>query len=129
YNVSETSDNLMSYSNGFELVKDQWDDIHNPALIIGLLESDEDGEHNSSAHLALTSSGHIIDEFYQNDKKIGVTILIAKNFVVEKIKYKGVQYNWDASSQAFINSEFTDITTKKINKPSEKVNLFRSRGD
>src|SRR5690606_7955272 len=53
YNVSETSDNLMSYTNGFELVKDQWDDIHNPALIIGLLESDEDGEQATVSNMEM----------------------------------------------------------------------------
>jgi hypothetical protein len=37
-----TTDNLMDYSWGTELVKHQWDAIHAPGLVIGLFEKDED---------------------------------------------------------------------------------------
>lgn len=42
--LSERStDNLMDYNNGTQLLKYQWDQIHNPAIVLGLFESDESG--------------------------------------------------------------------------------------
>jgi hypothetical protein len=37
-----TTENLMDYSWGTDLVKHQWDAIHAPGLVIGLFERDED---------------------------------------------------------------------------------------
>lgn len=44
-----TTDNLMDYSDGLALNKYQWDQIHNPAKVVGLFEDDEEGELNSLA--------------------------------------------------------------------------------
>jgi|GEM_PF-1485541 len=38
-----TSDNLMDYGNGTRLHKYQWDLVHDPVRVIGLLEEDEEG--------------------------------------------------------------------------------------
>jgi predicted chitinase len=38
-----TSDNLMDYRNGTRLHKYQWDLVHDPVRVIGLLEEDEEG--------------------------------------------------------------------------------------
>ncbi len=38
----ETTDNLMDYSWGNSLVKHQWDAIHDPGMVIGMFEHDED---------------------------------------------------------------------------------------
>jgi hypothetical protein len=49
-----TTDNLMDYSWGRDLVKHQWDAIHAPGLVIGLFERDEDAM-------------SILDEIYQSN--------------------------------------------------------------
>jgi TANFOR domain-containing protein len=38
-----STDNLMDYNNGTQLWKYQWDQVHNPAIVLGLFESDEAG--------------------------------------------------------------------------------------
>lgn len=43
YQIKEkTTENLMDYVVGIELVKHQWDAIHEPGLVIGLFETDSD---------------------------------------------------------------------------------------
>jgi hypothetical protein len=45
YRIPEKStDNLMDYTDGTKLVKHQWDAIHDPGLVIGMFERDEEGE-------------------------------------------------------------------------------------
>ncbi len=38
-----TTSNLLDYTAGTDLVKHQWDAIHDPGLVIGMFERDEDG--------------------------------------------------------------------------------------
>ena len=38
-----TTDNLMDYTGGTALVKHQWDAIHDPGLVLGMFERDEEG--------------------------------------------------------------------------------------
>ncbi len=38
-----TTDNLLDYTVGTDLVKHQWDAIHDPGLVIGMFERDEEG--------------------------------------------------------------------------------------
>lgn len=38
-----TTDNLMDYTGGTDLVKHQWDAIHDPGLVLGMFERDEEG--------------------------------------------------------------------------------------
>jgi TANFOR domain-containing protein len=40
---SASTDNLMDYKKGKRLLKFQWDHIHNPEMVVGLFEDDEDG--------------------------------------------------------------------------------------
>jgi hypothetical protein len=42
------TDNLMDYSSGMALYKYQWDDIHEPQIVIGLFEGGEEAERSSS---------------------------------------------------------------------------------
>jgi predicted chitinase len=51
-----TSDNLMDYRNGTRLHKYQWDLVHDPVRVIGLLEEDEEG--------ALAVNWTILDKKY-----------------------------------------------------------------
>ncbi|MBT1705421.1 fibronectin type III domain-containing protein [Fulvivirgaceae bacterium PWU20] len=39
-----STDNLMDYPSGHELVKYQWDHMHNPQMVLSLFEDDEDSE-------------------------------------------------------------------------------------
>jgi hypothetical protein len=43
YTYNELSNNLMDYSHGEELIKLQWDQIHDPGLVLSWLEDVEDG--------------------------------------------------------------------------------------
>jgi hypothetical protein len=40
----ETTDNLMDYNWGDALIKHQWDGIHDPGVVIGVFEKDEEGQ-------------------------------------------------------------------------------------
>jgi hypothetical protein len=42
-----STDNLMDYSGGTALYKHQWDLVHDPATVLGVFESDEDGAYTS----------------------------------------------------------------------------------
>ena len=120
---------LMDYSTGEELSHLDWKQINDPAFKLYAFQSQSSGELNKYAHLALTPSGNIVDNFYQNNEQIAVTILVAKNYTIESIKYKNVDYTWNAQTKAYVNGN-DKITTKKTDKTiNDKVNLFRSRGD
>jgi hypothetical protein len=44
YQIAEkTTNNLLDYTDGIDLIKPQWDAIHDPGLVLGLFEKDEDG--------------------------------------------------------------------------------------
>jgi len=44
YQIAEgTTNNLMDYTSGTDLVKHQWDAIHDPGLVVGMFEKDEEG--------------------------------------------------------------------------------------
>jgi hypothetical protein len=45
YNIPQgNTDNLMDYASGTGITKHQWDGIHDPGLVIGMFESDENSE-------------------------------------------------------------------------------------
>lgn len=44
FNNKELPENLMNYSNGWQLTKFQWDAMHDPGVVWGIFESDSDGE-------------------------------------------------------------------------------------
>jgi hypothetical protein len=59
YRITEsTTDNLMDYNWGTSLIKHQWDGIHDPGLVIGMFERDED------AMMSTTIQYIIKDKFY-----------------------------------------------------------------
>ncbi|MFB9121671.1 hypothetical protein ACFFUE_10790, partial [Bergeyella porcorum] len=119
---------LMDYSQGEILSHLDWKQINDPKFKIYAFQGQSSGELNKYAHLALTSTGKIFDTFYQNNIQVAVTILIAKNYTIDSIKYNDVNYTWNGS--AFVANGQPNITVKKIDKTiNDKVNLFRSRGD
>jgi hypothetical protein len=128
----KTTPLLMDYrtdDNDIVLSHLDWKQINDPAFKLYAFQSQSSGELNKYAHLALTPSGNIVDNFYQNNEQIAVTILVAKNYTIESIKYKNVDYTWNAQTKAYVNGN-DKITTKKTDKTiNDKVNLFRSRGD
>lgn len=130
YKTSEKStDFLMDYSSGTVLNHQDWKQINDPVFKLYAFQSQASGELNKYAHLALTPSGTIIDEFYFNNKRIAVTVAIAKNYIIKIIRYNDKDYEWNVNAQAFINGA-EKIIAKKVSKTiNNKVNLFRSRGD
>ncbi|MFZ0597651.1 MAG: hypothetical protein WAM46_11785, partial [Flavobacterium sp.] len=130
YKTSESStDLLMDYSSGTVLNHQDWKQINDPVFKLYAFQSQASGELNKYAHLALTPSGVVIDEFYFNNERIVVTIAIAKNYTINTIKYNDKDYQWNNTAKAFTNG-VEKIVTKKVSKTiNNKVNLFRSRGD
>ncbi|KQB40403.1 Fibronectin type III domain protein [Flavobacterium aquidurense] len=130
YKTSDSStDLLMDYSSGTVLNHQDWKQINDPAFKLYAFQSQAAGELNKYAHLALTPSGVVIDEFYFNNERIVVTIAIAKNYTISTIKYNDKDYQWNSTAKAFTNG-IEKIVTKKVSKTiNNKVNLFRSRGD
>ena len=49
-----TTNNLLDYTAGTDLVKHQWDAIHDPGLVIGMFERDEDGMSVAAGYLVTT---------------------------------------------------------------------------
>jgi hypothetical protein len=130
YKTTDSStDFLMDYSSGTVLNHQDWKQINDPAFKLYAFQSQSSGELNKFAHLALTPSGVLIDEFYFNNERIVVSVAIAKNYIIKTIKYNDKYYEWDINAKVFINGT-EKIVAKKVSKTiNDKVNLFRSRGD
>lgn len=131
YKTAEGSTSfLMDYSTTSTLLNHlDWKQINDPAFKLYAFQSQSSGELNKFAHLALTPSGVLIDEFYFNNERIVVSVAIAKNYIIKTIKYNDKYYEWDINAKAFINGT-EKIVAKKVSKTiNDKVNLFRSRGD
>lgn len=62
-----STDNLMDYNNGTQLWKYQWDQVHNPAIVLGLFESDEAGAYETWTKL----EGDVISQIpgFENKEK------------------------------------------------------------
>jgi hypothetical protein len=122
---------LMDYgdANASILWHNDWKQINDPKFRLYLFQGDSEGELNKFAHLALTPSGIVIDEFYLDNTRIVVRVVVAKNYVIKTIKYNDKDYEWNSTTKAFINGT-EKIITKKVSKTiNNKVNLFRYRGD
>jgi hypothetical protein len=124
-----STDLLMDYSEGTVLNHQDWKQINDPLFKLYAFQSQSSGEQNVFAHLALTPSGVVFDEFYLNNERIAVAVVVTKNYTIKAIKYNDKIYEWNSVAKAFINGS-DKISTKKISKTiNNKVNLFRSRGD
>ncbi|VDH15449.1 TANFOR domain [Algoriella xinjiangensis] len=121
---------LMDNSESEILSHLDWKQIGDPAFKFYGFQDQSEGEQNRYAHLAITSSGEIFDEFYKDGKEIVVTILVAKDYVIDTLKYKDIVYKWNKTTKIFEAEGQTNITIKKIDKTiNDEVNLFRSKGD
>lgn len=77
-----STDNLMDYNNGTLLWKYQWDKIHDPAVVLGLFESDEAGASKLSVDLTgLTAS--VNEKAIEADK---IFVITEQNFKLN-VKY------------------------------------------
>ncbi|OOV17657.1 hypothetical protein [Flavobacterium sp. LM4] len=130
YKTTESStDLLMDYSSGTVLNHQDWKQVNDPAFKLYAFQSQASGELNKYAHLALTPSGVVIDEFYLNNEKIVIAVVIAKNYTIKTVKYNDKFYEWNSTAKAFTNGA-EKIIAKKVSKTIDnKVNLFRTRGD
>jgi hypothetical protein len=130
YKTADSStDLLMDYSSGTVLNHQDWKQINDPAFKLYAFQSQASGEQNKYAHLALTPSGIVIDEFYLNNERIAIVAVVTKNYTIKTIKYNDKVYEWNSTANAFTNG-VDKIIAKKVSKTiNNKVNLFRSRGD
>lgn len=130
YKTSESStDLLMDYSSGTALNHQDWKQINDPVFKLYAFQSQASGEQNKYAHLALTPSGIVIDEFYLNNERIAIAAVVTKNYTIKTVQYNGKDYEWNGNTKAFTNG-VEKIIPKKVSKTiNNKVNLFRSRGD
>jgi len=124
---------LMDYSTGYDLLKFQWDIVHQPGNVWGVFEGEEEGEYSRSAHFALTPSGDVADEFFVRkdgrEQEINITAIISDaSYCIEIISYESERYEWDAGSKTYKNGG-KSIYFKKKEKPLNKVNLFKPIGD
>ena len=64
-----TTDNLMDYTGGTDLVKHQWDAIHDPGLVLGMFERDEEGASFWDGKLTILDAKHTIlfNHIYENN--------------------------------------------------------------
>lgn len=123
------TDLLMDYSSGTVLNHQDWKQINDPAFKLYAFQSQASGEQNKFAHLALTPSGVVIDEFYLNNERLTIATVVTKNYTIKTIKYNDKNYEWNSISKAFINGSEKIVTKKGSKTINDKVNLFRSRGD
>jgi predicted chitinase len=61
--------NLMDYTDGTDLVKHQWDAIHDPGIVIGMFERDEEGASFWSGKLTILDTKHtlLFNHVYENN--------------------------------------------------------------
>jgi hypothetical protein len=72
YQITEkTTNNLLDYTDGIDLIKPQWDAIHDPGLVIGMFEKDEDGANILSGRLILLDEKYtlLLNHVYDNNNK------------------------------------------------------------
>ena len=61
YQITQSStDNLMDYSGGTSLVKHQWDAMHDPGIVIGSFERDEEGASILDGSLTILDTRHTL---------------------------------------------------------------------
>src|SRR5450759_1937888 len=136
YQIAEgTTNNLMDYTSGTDLVKHQWDAIHDPGMVIGIFEKDEEGMSIAAGYLAATEEKNGINmtssitclsgggvpitlpdvykrqEFYTDNPVIGEGTLVG--FTTQNDEwYVGV---YEAKSKKFLGySKVINSTTKNI---------------
>ncbi|WP_212005046.1 fibronectin type III domain-containing protein [Chitinophaga sp. HK235] len=68
-----STDNLMDYNNGYNLLKYQWDVVHDPGHVWGIFEDDKDGQLFSGDYIRVSDYllKDITDKDYIEDGKIG----------------------------------------------------------
>ena len=119
----------MDYAQETTFAYTDWKQINDPKLKIYAFQGQSEGEYNIYAHLGLTPDGTIFDKFYLKDSLISVTIKVsAEQYTINEIEYKGQTYRWSAQKQGFVGANEI-ITTKKVQKTIDKVNIYRSRKD
>jgi hypothetical protein len=70
YQIARSStNNLMDYKGGTVLVKHQWDAIHDPGLVIGMFERDEEGASFWDGKLTILDNKHtlLFNHIYENN--------------------------------------------------------------
>jgi hypothetical protein len=92
-----TTDNLMDYSWGRDLVKHQWDAIHAPGLVIGLFEKDED------------AMEIIISELFDKEELKKYHEIISE---LKKIKMFQYIYDYIDKSDQYVSIELFQATLK-----------------
>lgn len=61
YQITKSStENLMDYTNGTALIKHQWDAIHDPGVVIGAFERDEDAASLLNSRFTILDSRHTL---------------------------------------------------------------------
>ncbi len=147
----KSTDNLMDYENGSasRLFKHQWDRIHDPAVVLGLFEEDEDG---ALASLAVTDCGmtadHILSYFpteyftdipktedellkYVVARKLWIpgSITASLNAIAESIK-KDNYFHYNSSIKAYTFDYQKWIADKNEKPPySKELNKAKLRFD
>lgn len=124
------TNSLMDYgTTSTDFIFTDWQQMNDPKLKLYAFQGQGDGEQNKFAHLGLTPTGQVFDAFYKDGSRINITVLLAKNYVIKTIEYDGLEYQWNASSRAFIR-DHAKIEIKRVEKDlNDRVNLFRGRGD
>ena len=86
YSINKFStENLMDYSEGTDLIKHQWDAIHDPGIVIGVFERDEDAASIWNGSLNVLDSRHtlLFNHIYENNNASNLNYL-------QKIQYSRI---------------------------------------
>lgn len=92
FGMNAMGDNVMSYGDGINLSKLQWDAIHAPGLVIGVFEGDEDGAYAEQNYIVIEK-----DRIFLSPA--GNPVFLPKGSRVYHICLEPTQYpNWALTS-------------------------------
>ncbi len=126
-----TSNNLMDYGTGTQLRKYQWDLIHNPPIVIGLVEDLDEGAYTWG--FFGKKYAHLFNHIYENNKASNLKYLnkIGEATNEDKISLlysEDESRGWDDDIKSFIDS--WDIGTYSGNEIANSIlNKIKNAGN
>ncbi len=118
--VNGSTQNLMDYTSGTDLVKHQWDAIHNPGLVIGMFERDEEG--------AMMATSATVDSMYlysgTNRIQPNSYQLISTSPAMPDIRIKPFKNNYTGSEEIEAKIKIEDKRRNRNNTQVRNDSIF-----
>lgn len=109
YNLPRSSThNLMDYADGYQFIKPQWDNIHDPTLVMGIFQDVEEGEMKSQKEKLHDLLQRIRCAYASNRRRIYIPFLTNKydvfsNVEIDDVNYPRIRLEWNEENTEYID--------------------------